>query len=63
MADHAAHAEVTSVLEPWTSGRTDALERVTPLVDPGLIRLVRYDMRHERANHTLQPIACQLEPC
>jgi RNA polymerase sigma factor (TIGR02999 family) len=48
---------ITELLLKWSEGETSALEQLMPLVYHELRRLaVRY-LRHERANHTLQPTA------
>jgi RNA polymerase sigma factor (TIGR02999 family) len=48
---------ITELLLKWSDGENSALEQLMPLVYDELRRLaVRY-LRHERANHTLQPTA------
>jgi RNA polymerase sigma factor (TIGR02999 family) len=54
MADQVTRAEVTSVLKAWSSGRSDALDRLMPLVHAELSKLARAYMRRERGHHTLQ---------
>jgi RNA polymerase sigma factor (TIGR02999 family) len=54
MADRVTRAEVTSVLKAWSSGSSDALERLMPLVHAELSKLARAYMRRERGHHTLQ---------
>jgi RNA polymerase sigma factor (TIGR02999 family) len=49
--------DITQILLKWSDGDNAALEELMPLVHDELRRLaVRY-LRHERANHTLQPTA------
>jgi len=49
--------DITQILLKWRDGDNAALEELMPLVHDELRRLaVRY-LRHERANHTLQPTA------
>jgi len=49
--------DITQILLKWSDGDNAALEELLPLVQDELRRLaVRY-LRHERANHTLQPTA------
>jgi len=49
--------DITQILLKWSDGDNSALEELMPLVYDELRRLaVRY-LRHERANHTLQPTA------
>ena len=47
--------EITVLLKKWASGDESALERLAPLVYGELRRQARRYMRHERADHTLQP--------
>ncbi len=49
--------EVTQLLEAWSDGDTNALERLAPLVHGELHRLARGYMRRERAGHLLQTSA------
>jgi len=49
--------EVTQLLVEWRGGDQRALERLFPLVQPELHRLVHHYMRGERAGHTLQTTA------
>ncbi|MEO8440397.1 MAG: sigma-70 family RNA polymerase sigma factor [Spartobacteria bacterium] len=49
--------EVTQLLGDWSSGDTDALARLIPLVQPELHRLAHHYMSRERAGHTLQTTA------
>jgi RNA polymerase sigma factor (TIGR02999 family) len=49
--------DITQILLKWSEGDNAALEELMPLVQGELRRLaVRY-LRHEHANHTLQPTA------
>jgi RNA polymerase sigma factor (TIGR02999 family) len=52
----AASHEVTALLDEWTRGDRDALERLMPLVYEELRRLARHYLRNERPNHTLESI-------
>ncbi len=49
--------EVTHLLQAWSSGDRDALDRLTPIVYDELRRLARRYMRGERSGHTLQTTA------
>jgi RNA polymerase sigma factor (TIGR02999 family) len=49
--------EVTRLLDEVRLGRSDALDRLMPLVYRELRRIARQQMRGERAGHTLQPTA------
>jgi RNA polymerase sigma factor (TIGR02999 family) len=51
------HGEVTRLLEEWTRGDRDALNRLMPLVYGELRRMSSYYLRGERENHTLQSAA------
>jgi RNA polymerase sigma-70 factor (ECF subfamily) len=48
---------VTELLEKWSNGDQEALQRLLPLVYDELHRLARLHLRRERQNHTLQPTA------
>jgi RNA polymerase sigma-70 factor, ECF subfamily len=48
---------ITALLQAWTGGNAEALERLTPLVYPELLRMARQYMRRENSGHTLQPTA------
>jgi RNA polymerase sigma-70 factor, ECF subfamily len=50
-------AQLTKLLEAWSQGDSDALERLTPLIYGELRRLARFHMSREGAGHTLQPTA------
>jgi len=49
--------KVTHLLQAWSSGDRDALDRLTPIVYDELRRLARRYMRGERSGHTLQTTA------
>jgi RNA polymerase sigma factor (TIGR02999 family) len=49
--------EVTRLLEDWSDGDEDALEKLIPLIQPELHRLAHHYMSRERAGHTLQTTA------
>ena len=49
--------EVTALLLAWREGDAQALDRLLPIVLDELRRMARRQLRHERANHTLQPTA------
>jgi RNA polymerase sigma-70 factor (ECF subfamily) len=48
---------VTELLQAWSDGDEDALERLVPLVEAELRQLARAYMRRERREHTLQTTA------
>jgi len=48
---------ITQLLLKWSEGDGSAREKLMPLVYNELRRLARKYLRHERANHTLQPTA------
>jgi RNA polymerase sigma factor (TIGR02999 family) len=48
---------VTALLHAWSGGNRAALDAVMPLVHQELKRLARRHLRHERADHTIQPTA------
>jgi RNA polymerase sigma factor (TIGR02999 family) len=54
MAHHPARAEVTGFLKAWSSGQSEALEDLLPVVHDELRQLAASYMRRERRNHTLQ---------
>jgi RNA polymerase sigma factor (TIGR02999 family) len=56
MSDSSAH-EVTQLLQAWSNGDQQALERLVPLVEAELHRLAQIHLRRERAGHTLQTTA------
>ena len=49
--------EVTALLNEWTNGDQEALNRLMPLVYDELRRLASRHLRHERIGHTLQTTA------
>jgi len=55
MAD--TRGEVSRLLAEVRLGRSDALDRLMPLVYRELRRIANHQMRGERAGHTLQPTA------
>jgi len=48
---------VTQLLQQWSQGREDALERLLPEIYAELRRLAASYLRGERRDHTLQPTA------
>lgn len=56
MPNEKAH-EVTEILQQWRAGDDGAAERLFPLIYDELKRQARNFLRHERADHTLQPTA------
>jgi len=49
--------EITQLLQAWSDGDRDALEKLTPLVHKELHQAARRCMAGERSNHTLQATA------
>jgi RNA polymerase sigma-70 factor (ECF subfamily) len=49
--------EVTGLLQKWSDGDADALEKLTPIIYAELHRIARRYMRRERDGHTLQTTA------
>ena len=49
--------DVTQLLEHWSNGDREALERLMPLVYDELHRLAQRYLRRERSDHTLQSTA------
>jgi RNA polymerase sigma factor (TIGR02999 family) len=49
--------EVTDLLNDWSNGDQEALNRLVPLVYDELHRLASRHLRHERIGHTLQTTA------
>ena len=49
--------EITILLQAWSKGDGDALEKLVPLVDHELRRLAHSYMKRERIEHTLQTTA------
>lgn len=56
MDDPGAH-ELTQLLEAWSDGEEEALEKLAPLVHAELYRLARRYMNRERPDHLLQTSA------
>jgi RNA polymerase sigma factor (TIGR02999 family) len=52
-----SEGEVGTLLQAWSDGDRDALEKLTPIVYDELHRLARYYLRSERTNITLQTTA------
>jgi RNA polymerase sigma factor (TIGR02999 family) len=52
-----SRGSVTELLQAWSDGDENALERLLPLVQAELRRLARGYMRRERPEHTLQVTA------
>lgn len=48
---------ITELLSDHAAGRSEALDLIVPLVYDELRRIAASRMRHERADHTLQPTA------
>jgi len=49
--------EVTGLLQAWSAGNQEALQKLTPLVYRELHRAARHYMAGERSSHTLQATA------
>ncbi|HZH89184.1 MAG TPA: ECF-type sigma factor [Pyrinomonadaceae bacterium] len=56
MATRSAH-EVTELLQAWSAGDREALERLTPIVHAELHRIAKRYIGRERPGHTLQATA------
>jgi RNA polymerase sigma-70 factor (ECF subfamily) len=56
MATPSAH-EVTELLQAWSAGDREALERLTLIVHAELHRIAKRYLSRERPGHTLQPTA------
>ena len=54
---HRLQGEVTQLLNSWSGGDPEALERLAPLIEGELRRLARHYMRREQPGDTLQPTA------
>ena len=52
-----SRSEVTQLLQEWSNGRQDALDRLLPRIYAELRRLAASYLRRERREHTLQPTA------
>src|SRR6476660_1547138 len=53
----ASPQDITELLQAWSEGQQDALQRLTPLVYGELRRLAHRYMAGERTGHTLQSAA------
>jgi len=53
----ASPQDITDLLQAWSAGQHDALQRLTPLVYGELHRLAHHYMSGERTGHTLQSSA------
>jgi RNA polymerase sigma-70 factor, ECF subfamily len=56
MTDAGTH-EVTQLLQKWSDGDADALEKLTPVIYAELHRIAKRYMSRERVDHTLQTTA------
>ena len=54
---HRPRGEVTQLLNAWSKGDPEALDRLAPLVEGELRRLARHYMSREQPGDTLQPTA------
>ena len=52
-----ASDEVTRLLQEWSNGQEQALDRLVPRIDRELRKLAASYLRRERPDHTLQPTA------
>ena len=52
-----SRSEVTALLQLWSDGRREALDRLLPQIYAELRRLASSYLRRERPDHTLQPTA------
>jgi len=55
--EHEPPSEVTQLLQVWRGGDRNALDALLPLVYKELRRRAHFQLRNERANHTLQSAA------
>jgi RNA polymerase sigma factor (TIGR02999 family) len=53
----AARADVTQLLQQWSNGQEQALDRLLPQIHDELRTLAASYLRRERRDHTLQPTA------
>ena len=53
----AARADVTRLLQQWSNGQPQALDRLLPQIHSELRKLAASYLRRERPDHTLQPTA------
>src|SRR5258706_4364827 len=58
-----SRSEVTKLLQLWSDGRKDALDRLLPQIYAELRRLPSSCLRRERRDHTLQATALVDEAC
>jgi RNA polymerase sigma factor (TIGR02999 family) len=49
--------EITELLDAWSNGDNQALDKLVPLVDRELKKIAQHYMRNERAGHILQTTA------
>ena len=49
--------QITELLNDWSKGDKDALDKLMPLVEAELKRIAHNYMRRESKNHTLQTTA------
>ena len=52
-----SESEISNLLQAWSDGDSNALEKLTPIVYSELHRLARYFLKGERTNITLQTTA------
>ena len=57
MTHHEGETGITQLLLAWNEGRSDALDRLVPLLYEDLRRLAAGHMRRESPGHSLQPTA------
>lgn len=57
MDDTASPSNVTELLQAWTGGDKEALDKLIPLIHTELYRLAARRMRGEKQGHTLQATA------
>ena len=57
-----ATADVTRLLQQWSNGQEQALDRLVPHIHGELRKLAAGYLRRERPDHTLQPTALVNEP-
>jgi RNA polymerase sigma factor (TIGR02999 family) len=55
--EHEPPSQVTVLLQEWRGGDHEALDALLPLVYKELRRLAHFQLRNERADHTLQSAA------
>ena len=56
MADESTH-DVTALLQQWCSGNAAVKEQLFAMVYDAMRKMARGHLRHERADHTLEPTA------